>query len=1499
MKPLFQQLLEILQSLQLAPGTPANALTDLLAAYAASIIQQDPAQANLPPDEIERVVEEAIGSGAELAASLIETNTRLRLIVEDLPLGTPASESGEVRAQVFGPFVERSGRLLRFVAFHSGAFQTVHAPGVIGAGIGEILLLIPAASTPDADDLKEWTLAPGTVWVQSRFVVAGATAFTGLRIAGGVLRIDPGAIRNGTALVVPLGGSWSLSVEPEPAPPANAAGSDAQALNLTLPSRLEVSSNAPPSTMGDAALSGFGSDLNFTFQGAPVVEGNQICFPMQVAEPQWSIAGNRSGMAQFSGESAVNASRWALPVTNMPTDQLGEAAHSGSIVVQLPGGFTSMFAGQSGGPSRCFVATLTANSRRIEIDALQPQSAARYDLDLWQTTTTSIRFAQQSILRLLFRSEREDYDVAVVIGGAIRNNWDLPRRADDSPFPFSATVTIFGLLANAVGSWLTCTANERIPDEFFGLALENLYLLVKSPRKLFLMAAFDQAPRLHTGIALLFFDVNFGLPTLPDPYASNTPTPDFQGITESALRVVLEWTQSQTPAVSAHLERQIPFLESRLSRSDNSDERNLYDAFRAHLGSQPDFLYLLDMSGREDLFGVAFEPISDGKTELIDNQLSVELRRVRLLMQPQVQWEPVLVQENYLVPTLKEEVVHSTSNGGPALVGANSVKLVPTIPGPLSNAIVGAIGQDLRAAALFSLPFGLRAMARLSPPDPQAAPIGPPPGASTTLHDVDFGELASARQIRIAANNTLPIYDPSRYIPGMLRQLSNLAANASGLSSVTPPELMSAIPAQFTNKIPLHHADLSGYGLTSFSQWVADLDQLGICQVHFRVLTGRTSYEVIQFRSILHECGARSVRTIILERHNSGRVFRYDSGWDAIEPGRFNRPKNYEKGSVQSFQNIRRIRIRGPVIVLDNNSAVQPVIFDADAEIVDRIGGGLVPFYDRPGYVQVQPPLAPGAPPPVLQAMTPLTEQQARKMFELVGPISGSIDCAVKVGGTLQTQIGSIVSNVSVQGGVIGFAVAIVGTPSLPRTGQWNVVRIDQKTGEVAAVDSRRGAPIVRVGNGPYRFLEPSDALVTNPATQYGFLMATATSRVLFRLPFLDPSPANVGTIQFTLPPLMADPYSLVQATGAFPRANFAIGLKEKALFNVDGDHSWRIDNPTFTIDSLPVPDLLKGAEWGLKRAYQMAPVQLDLDSLATIPLSLDVPESDLDLDLPQFPPALQGIFKIKGKYKTSSTGVPVLDDPKLLFAGALDELQKVLNSLSQLANLPVKLDVSVNAGGGMSPSFVVHMRLIFRIGGGPAERVDIGVGKFYGQFSVLGELEAALTGSSRALLALEFQGDVQQGIIPPLIYAGGMFRFSIAVNEAGRPTIQLTLGVVASIGGALIPKVVEVEVTVKYGYTLIPETLEPGVLLGLEARAKILSGLAGFSFNVEAMARIKRANTKEVTVWAQIRICATAQVAYFIEDDIDIETQFEQKIPLAALALVPGVGLLPAATAL
>ena len=103
-------------------------------------------------------------------------------------MGTPAAEVGEMPVATIGPFVEETGRVVRFLVYHSAPFLSVNAPFPAGVNVpGELLLLIPDGSRPITPDLLQWELPAGTVWIQSRFLAAGGAGLAGLRISRGEL----------------------------------------------------------------------------------------------------------------------------------------------------------------------------------------------------------------------------------------------------------------------------------------------------------------------------------------------------------------------------------------------------------------------------------------------------------------------------------------------------------------------------------------------------------------------------------------------------------------------------------------------------------------------------------------------------------------------------------------------------------------------------------------------------------------------------------------------------------------------------------------------------------------------------------------------------------------------------------------------------------------------------------------------------------------------------------------------------------------------------------------------------------------------------------------------------------------------------------------------------------------------------------------------------------------------------------------------------------------
>jgi len=72
-------------------------------------------------------------------------------------------------------------------------------------------------------------------------------------------------------------------------------------------------------------------------------------------------------------------------------------------------------------------------------------------------------------------------------------------------------------------------------------------------------------------------------------------------------------------------------------------------------------------------------------------------------------------------------------------------------------------------------------------------------------------------------------------------------------------------------QVPVTRIDLSGYGESLFSNWLNPTDDpVAVSQARFDVMIGRTSYEVIQVRSVLYPYAVRVVRTITIFRKTAG-----------------------------------------------------------------------------------------------------------------------------------------------------------------------------------------------------------------------------------------------------------------------------------------------------------------------------------------------------------------------------------------------------------------------------------------------------------------------------------------------------------------------------------------------------------------------------------------------------------------------------------------------------
>lgn len=270
--------------------------------------------------------------------------------------------------------------------------------------------------------------------------------------------------------------------------------------------------------------------------------------------------------------------------------------------------------------------------------------------------------------------------------------------------------------------------------------------------------------------------------------------------------------------------------------------------------------------------------------------------------------------------------------------------------------------------------------------------------------------------------------------------------------------------------------------------------------------------------------------------------------------------------------------------------------------------------------------------------------------------------------------------------------------------------------------------------------------------------------------------------------------------------------------------------------------------------------------------------------------------MRVRGSLNTDASGMRKMDAPRVDFGPALGPVQDLIDLLKKL-DMPFGLDLSVRTG---ADSLHLAVSTDFHLARPDGSRVDIGVGKLSGLLRVTVGVEASVSRGVQGNAMLEISGDYQQSILGPLLYAGGYFRFRVGIDTSGQTQFELATGTIASIGGNLIPGLVEVEATVKYAYRMIMprpgaiDKIRPGLLIGMGVRAKLLSGFVGVSFDFEGQAVVER-DADDLAITLDVRVAASVTVAWAFEEDVEINTQFEERVPFlvaaAVAAAVTGVG--------
>jgi hypothetical protein len=1327
----------------------------------------------------------------------------------------------------------------------------------------------------------------GSLWIRSRVLAAGAPEgmYSGLRLSSGeVLLPGLGFLAPGQ-LHVPATVTCTVDLQ--------FAGAD------QAPASAKIS--LPPAgaqiTAPDITLTVIDVDVTLTRTNtAPAwdVLSRRINVPFDVQPDRLEVEFATS-LATVRGTADVKGGSWLWPTLSgsLPDD---EAESSGGLAIDVGQGLTAEWSGLDGGPVMLGEASIFVEPSGTAILAQRAERRASvHRLAVRDASTIELALDRPFLFGLL--AHQAGFEI-LQFQATVSPSLERPVEASGSRLGYRGPGAVVAFMNGAFGLSVQITSQLNDPPKrFFGLALENALLSVSSIASFRAQLTLADLATAAAGTVDLTFGLCHVLPTLPDPYAANFSVRRFDA-PRGILNVQVTWPAGAgSPTVTFTVpDNPLGVPDYLPIPPDRDEDGRLWSEFEHAIGGRPHrALKLLDVSTNASQIGV----VAALRTPAFDAlQLIARGSDVHIFAVPQVQWEPVRNIPNPKVPVAFPREVYSLDDGDQMQIGVHTVHMVPVEPRRASKLLLEAHNQDGEpAAAIFTLPFGMQAMAQI---DLQRLRMDILP--SLVRVETSFDDFEGALFFRLTAGRaelpTRPEGEPT-FLPGFAMQHPNIVRGEAGPVAV-PTSALDPMRVWFDNtfgpsasrpQVPISQIDLSGFGASAQSVWIDDVSSPPtVSQVRFNIHVGRTAREVVQFRTVVWPCQATFVRTITMERTSGGHVVRWDSGWLATTPGLFERPDSackFHKASVAGLFNIREIEERQEFLTLNGGAEMQGVYFDADAAIADVVSGtngqGFVPALRQKGYIQHVS----------LGQSGLLTPAQLTELLQRTGPIGGPIGCDINIGGSGQRMR---LQGLHGRHGAAGsFFVMLSGSPTWTKRGsEWSVARIYRsgpREGETEPVDRHRGVPLVRPDGGNWQLADPGEDVLS-----YALLNASPTHRVLFPAPEIKP-----GAHAFTsaTAPMVADPYAMVTAAGLFPRKASAISFPN-ANYSLDiASGGLKLDYPSFTVNR--TRDLIKTGSWGMRNVYgadgaTKIDVRIDPDAVvdlanrATWPIKMD--DVSLVLDVPP----LADLMRLVSEAPSLGSAPGQLPNPRIVLGPALDALRNIMSVLDQM-KFPGPFKLSVNAAPIDAQTFRVAISLMLKLATKSGDRVDIGVGKLLGELKVSAELEAGLS-SVRGRLMLEIGGDLQQGILPPLLYAGGMLRFQIGIDHLGKPDWRLDAGTVASIGGNLIPGLVEVEGTVHYAYMLRPD-LSPGVRIGMQARAKVLSGLIGIKFGVDAGVTIKRPGPPEpidlVRLMGDVNVHGSVTVAWVLEPDFSRTMRFEQDIQLRFVALAAIGGFLPA----
>ena len=300
-------------------------------------------------------------------------------------------------------------------------------------------------------------------------------------------------------------------------------------------------------------------------------------------------------------------------------------------------------------------------------------------------------------------------------------------------------------------------------------------------------------------------------------------------------------------------------------------------------------------------------------------------------------------------------------------------------------------------------------------------------------------------------------------------------------------------------------------------------------------------------------------------------------------------------------------------------------------------------------------------------------------------------------------------------------AVALYGTPRLPRDGAWSMGRRAAGAQAPTAVDPTSPIPLVQAmtagGVKQWRLLDPGDALsVASPGSFYGLLQSGGTAKTFLEHLIID----NAGSalnVDPGNPPHLADMGSLLGATDLFPNVGNALKIPATAAdaLKLDGDgfkkkFSWPVGDGDRTLLDVGVVQLVLSYH-----GPDDSPAHVDQPTQATIILDpASSPRWSVSLERLTFAAYVDALssdplLQIHGGFAVSETAAPGFNNIEVEYGIALKFVKEIISGLSGLVkSIGGKVVLDVGFSGN---ALTVHQGFVLpTIPLGLGEVRDVGI---------------------------------------------------------------------------------------------------------------------------------------------------------------------------------------------